>query len=316
MNPKTLYLVLPCYNEADVILETAKRLQAKLSFLMEHRLISKKSKVLFVNDGSTDQTWTLIKNLHQYNKTFSGLNLTRNCGHQQALLAGLMVAKDQCDFIISMDADLQDDIDVISEMVVKYHAGSDIVYGVREDRKADTGFKRITATLFYKCFKGLGGEIVPHHADFRLMSQRALMSLSEFQEVNLFLRGLVPLLGYDDDIVYYTRAKRIAGKSKYPMKKMLAFAIEGITSFSIKPLRFIFLLGLLFFTVSIIFGIYFIVDYFRGNTVSGWASLIVSIWTIGGLQLLAIGIIGEYIAKTYLETKQRPRYLVKEFLHE
>ena len=207
MTPKTLYLVLPCYNEAAVILETAKRLQAILCSLTSQQLISNKSKVLFVNDGSTDSTWEIIEGLHHTDKMFSGLNLTRNQGHQQALLAGLMVAKDHCDFVISLDADLQDDIEIIPEMIAKYHNGHDIVYGVRGDRKADTGFKRITATLFYQCFKGLGGEIIPHHADFRLMSKRALDSLSEFQEVNLFLRGLVPLLGYDHDIVYYTRGE-------------------------------------------------------------------------------------------------------------
>jgi len=316
MMPKSLYIVLPCYNEAQVIPETAQRLKIKLKSLIEQQQISSHSKIVFVNDGSTDQTWSLIQNLHDEDQLFSGIDLTRNQGHQNALLAGLMTIKDFCDIAISMDADLQDDIELIDQMILKYNEGCDIVYGVREDRKTDTRFKRGTATLYYKFFKKLGGKIISHHADFRLMSKRVLMSLSEFQEVNLFLRGIVPLLGYDHDIVFYTRVERFAGKTKYTLKKMLSFAAEGITSFSITPLRFILLLGLLSFIVSIIFATFFMIQHFIGHTVSGWSSLIVSIWAIGGLQLLALGIIGEYVGKTYLETKKRPRYLVKEFLNE
>lgn len=315
MRPKSLFIVLPCYNEAQVILETAKRLKIKVKSLIEQHQITSDSKIVFVNDGSTDQTWSLIQNLHDEDQLVSGINLTRNQGHQNALLAGLMTVKDFCDITISMDADLQDDIEVIDQMIIKYNEGSDIVYGVREDRKSDTRFKRGSATLYYKLFKKLGGSIVAHHADFRLMSKRALESLSEFQEVNLFLRGVVPLLGYDHSIVFYTRGVRFAGKTKYPLKKMLAFAAEGITSFSITPLRCIFLLGLLSFIISVFFAIFFVIQHFFGHTVSGWSSLIVSIWAIGGLQLLAIGIIGEYVGKAYLETKKRPRYLVKEFLN-
>jgi len=316
MIPKTLYIVIPCFNEAQVITETAKRLKIKLESLIEQQQVSSSSKIVFVNDGSTDQTWSLIHNLHEEDQLFSGINLTRNQGHQNALLAGLMTVKDLCDVTISMDADLQDDIDAIDQMISKYNEGSDIVYGVREDRNSDTVFKRSSATLYYKLFKKLGGSIVSNHADFRLLSKCALDSLAQFQEVNLFLRGIVPLLGYDHDIIYYTRGKRFAGNSKYPLKKMLSFAAEGITSFSITPLRFIFLLGLLSFITSIMFATFFIIRHFFGGTVSGWSSLIVSIWAIGGLQLLALGIIGEYIGKTYLETKKRPRYLVKEFLNE
>ena len=316
MMPQALYIILPCYNEAQVIPETARRLKIKLKSLIEQQQVSSHSKIVFVNDGSTDQTWSLIRNLHREDHLFSGINLTRNQGHQNALLAGLMIVKNLCDITISMDADLQDDIEAIDQMIIKYNEGNDIVYGVREDRKMDTRFKRATATLYYKLFKKLGGDIIANHADFRLMSRRALISLSEFQEVNLFLRGIIPLLGYDYDIVLYTRSKRFAGKTKYTLKKMLAFAAEGITSFSIAPLRFIFLLGLFSFIASAIFAIFFFVQHFVGHTVSGWSSLIVSIWAIGGLQLLALGIIGEYVAKSYLETKKRPRYLVKEFLNE
>ena len=312
----SLYIVLPCYNEAQVIPETAKRLKIKLQCLIENQRISSASKIVFVNDGSVDQTWSLIQDLHNEDHLFSGINLTRNQGHQNALLAGLMTIRDLCDITISMDVDLQDDIEAIDQMIIKYNEGKDIVYGVREDRNSDTIFKRLTATLYYKLFKRLGGDIVAHHADFRLMSKRALESLAEFQEVNLFLRGIVPLLGFDYDIVLYTRNARFAGKSKYPLKKMLTFAAEGITSFSIAPLRFIFLIGLLSFIASAIVAIFFFIQHFVGHTVSGWSSLIVSIWAIGGLQLLALGIIGEYIAKSYLETKKRPRYLVKEFLNE
>ncbi|MCL2559699.1 MAG: glycosyltransferase family 2 protein [Turicibacter sp.] len=317
MKPKILYLVLPCYNESEVLGETAWRLKEKLHTLIREEKVADTSKIVFVNDGSTDQTWRIIEALHQSDSVFSGLQLTRNRGHQNALLAGLMTVKDLCDFTISMDADLQDDMDAIDEMVAKYASGYDVVYGVRDNRDADTWFKRTSASLYYRLLQKMSGsQIIAHHADYRLMSQQALTGLAEFKEVNLFLRGMVPLVGFDHDIVYYKRGERFAGRSKYPLKKMIQFAAEGITSFSVTPLRFIFFLGLASFVVSFIFGVYFVVSHFVGQTVSGWSSLIVSIWAIGGLQLLSIGVIGEYIAKTYLESKGRPKYLVQHFLNE
>jgi len=317
MNPKTLYLVLPCYNEAAVIKETAKRLQNKLSVLIQQGKVANTSKIVFVNDGSNDQTWQMIEDLHRFDEVFSGLHLPRNHGHQQALLAGLMAVKNLCDITISMDADLQDDIDAIDHMLEKYEEGNDIVYAVRNNRDTDTWFKRKSASVYYRLLKGFGGNhIIAHHADYRLMSRQALAGLSEFKEVNLFLRGMIPLLGFRHEIVYYTRGERFAGNSKYTLKKMIQFGVEGITSFSVAPLRFIFLLGLVSFIVSIGFGIFFFIHHFIGHTVSGWSSLIVSIWAIGSLQLLSLGIIGEYIAKTYLEAKGRPRYLIQEFLND
>lgn len=316
MRKNILYMVLPCYNEEEVIHETAKRMKIKLNHLIEKNKISDQSKIVFVNDGSKDSTWDIIKKLHQEEKLFSGINLTRNRGHQNALLAGLMTVKDLCDFTISMDVDLQDDIDAIDEMVDKYHQGNDIVYGVRDNRETDTRFKRNTAMLYYRILKSLGNDSIPNHADFRLMTRRALNGFAEFKEVNLFLRGLVPMIGYKSDIVYYKRNERFAGESKYPFKKMVAFAIEGITSLSVKPLRLISGVGIFSFAVSFIFAIYFIIQHFLGQTISGWASTIVSIWAIGGLQLLALGIIGEYIGKIFLETKERPRYIVQDFLNE
>lgn len=316
MKVKTLYMLFPCYNEEEVLLETATRAKTKLNHLISNKKISDKSKIVFINDGSKDSTWDIIKKLHQEEKIFSGINLTRNRGHQNALLAGLMTVKDLCDFTISMDVDLQDDIEAIDEMVEKYHQGNDIVYGVRDNRDTDTKFKKNTAVLYYKVLKFLGNDSIANHADFRLMSNRALNGLAEFKEVNLFLRGLVPMIGYKNDVVYYKRNERFAGVSKYPLKKMITFAIEGITSLSVKPLRLISGVGVLSFAISIIFAIYFIIQHFLGSTISGWASTIVSIWAIGGLQLLALGIIGEYIGKIFLETKERPRYIVQDFLNE
>ncbi|MCL2574180.1 MAG: glycosyltransferase family 2 protein [Defluviitaleaceae bacterium] len=311
---KTLYIVVPCYKEEEVLPETATRLYNKMIALMEFGLCSIDSRILFVNDGSTDRTWSIIKELHREDPIFAGVNLSRNRGHQNALLAGLMVAKDYADVTISMDADLQDDIDAMDEMLEKYHAGCDIVYGVRSKREKDSRFKRGTANSFYRIMRGLGIEIVDNHADYRLMSKRAVEALSGYKEVNLFLRGIVPMLGFESDTVYYERAERFAGETKYPLKKMLALAFEGITSLTIRPIRVISVIGLLSFLVSIAFLVYFIADWVRGGTVAGWASTITSIWAIGGLQLLAIGIIGEYIGKIYLETKHRPRYIVEKIL--
>ena len=309
-----LYIVVPCYNEEAVLPETSARLRAKLEALIAADKISPDSRILFVNDGSRDRTWALISQLHRENPIFSGANLTRNRGHQNALLAGLMTAKDRSDMVISMDADLQDDINAVDAMVEQYYAGCDIVYGVRSSREKDTFFKRFTAEGFYRVMRFLGADTVFNHADYRLMSRRALEGLAEFKEVNLFLRGIVPMIGYTTGIVEYQRGERFAGESKYPLKKMLSFAMEGITSLSTKPIRYITLLGFLIFLISMISLIYSIVRWANGATVLGWASVFCSVWAIGGLILLSLGIIGEYIGKIYLETKGRPRFLLKEVL--
>ena len=317
MNRKdVLYLVVPCYNEEAVLPETAKQLLKKMHSMMEREMISRESRILFVNDGSRDRTWEIIEELHGKNPIYMGVKLSRNKGHQNALLAGLMTAKERADMAVSLDADLQDDVNVIDQMVEKYHEGNDIVYGVRSARKTDTFFKKFTAQGFYKIMKSLGVDIVYNHADYRLMSRRAIEGLEEFHEVNLFLRGIVPLIGYSSAIVTYERHERFAGESKYPLKKMLAFATDGITSFSIRPIRLITTCGFLIFAVSMLMLIYFLVVHFTGKTVWGWTSTIVSIWAIGGLQLLAIGIVGEYIGKIYMETKARPKYIIEKILED
>ncbi len=311
---KILYLVIPCYNEEEVLSETSTRLLDKINTMINNEDISKESKILFVNDGSKDKTWDIIEGLYNKNSIFSGVNLSRNKGHQNALLAGLMVAKEHADMVISLDADLQDDINVIDEFVKEYYSGSDIVYGVRSSRKTDTFFKRTTALGYYKVMNRLGVDLIYNHADYRLMSKRAIEGLSEFKEVNLFLRGIVPLIGYKYSIVEYERHERFAGESKYPLKKMLAFAWDGITSFSIKPIRIITSLGFSIFILSLIALVYSLVVKFMGKTQAGWTSLTISIWMIGGIQLLSLGVIGEYIGKIYNETKSRPRYIIKEIL--
>ena len=311
-----LYIVVPCYNEEEVLPETSRRLKEKLEGLMAAGKIAPESRVLFVNDGSKDKTWQIISQLHEECPLFSGADLTRNRGHQNALLAGLMTAKDRCDMAISMDADLQDDIDAVDAMVEEYYAGCDIVYGVRSSRKKDTFFKRFTAEGFYKLMNAMGAETVFNHADYRLMSKRALEGLAQFKEVNLFLRGIVPMIGYRTGTVTYERGERFAGESKYPLKKMLAFAMEGITSLSVKPIRMITALGFVVFLISIAMLIYSIVRWAMGATIMGWASLICSVWAIGGLILLSLGVIGEYIGKIYLETKGRPRFLLREVLED
>ncbi len=316
MSEPVLYIVVPCYNEEEVLPETAKRLKAKLEALAGEGKISRQSRVMFVNDGSRDRTWELIEELHQADPLFSGVDLSRNRGHQNALLAGLMTAKDRCDAAISMDADLQDDIGAVDAMVDKFRAGCDIVYGVRSSRKKDSFFKRFTAEGFYRLMNMMGAETVFNHADYRLMSRRALEGLAEFKEVNLFLRGIVPMIGFTTATVEYERGERFAGESKYPLKKMLALAMEGITSLSTKPIRYITALGFLVFLVSLIMLIVFIVQWSMGMTVAGWASVICSVWAIGGLILLALGVIGEYIGKIYLETKERPRFLIREVLDD
>ncbi|WP_130870978.1 glycosyltransferase family 2 protein [Intestinimonas massiliensis (ex Afouda et al. 2020)] len=311
-----LYIVVPCYNEEEVLPETSRRLKEKLEGLMAAGKISPDSRVLFVNDGSKDKTWEIISQLHGQCPLFSGADLTRNRGHQNALLAGLMTAKERCDMAISMDADLQDDIDAVDAMVEEYYAGCDIVYGVRSSRKKDTFFKRFTAEGFYKLMNAMGAETVFNHADYRLMSRRALEGLAQFKEVNLFLRGIVPMIGYRTGTVEYERGERFAGESKYPLKKMLSFAMEGITSLSVKPIRMITALGFVVFLISILMLIYSVVRWAMGETILGWASLICSVWAIGGLILLSLGVIGEYIGKIYLETKERPRFLIREVLED
>lgn len=311
-----LYLVVPCYNEQEVLHETAKQLKEKMLSMMTSKKISQNSKIVFVNDGSKDKTWDIISKLHDEDNLFSGIKLTRNKGHQNALLAGLMVTKERADIVISLDADLQDDIGVIENMVDEYHNDNDIVYGVRSSRQTDTFFKKFTAQSFYKVMKALGVDIVYNHADYRLMSKRSLNDLENFGEVNLFLRGIIPLIGYKSCTVEYERHERFAGESKYPLKKMLAFAFDGITSFSIKPVRMITTLGVFIFILSICYFIYALIMNLIGNTVAGWTSIVGSIWMIGGLQLLSIGIIGEYIGKIYYETKKRPRYLIETVLFD
>lgn len=311
-----LYIVIPCFNEDSVLLETSKRLKEKMQKLMTENIITKDSKVIFVDDGSTDSTWELITEIHRNDKMFSGCKLSRNRGHQNALLSGLDCAKGKCDAVISMDSDLQDDIEAIDQFIKKYEEGNEIVYGVRSSRKKDSFLKSRTAKAFYKIMSLMGAEIVPNHADYRLLGSKALEALFEFNEVNLFLRGIVPLIGYKSARVYYERKERFAGESKYPVKKMISFALDGITSFSIRPIKMISSLGIIFVVVSGIMLLYSLISYFTGHSVSGWASLITSIWAIGGLQLLAIGIIGEYIGKVFLETKSRPRYIIEEFLDE
>ncbi|MGN0666661.1 MAG: glycosyltransferase family 2 protein [Huintestinicola sp.] len=312
----TLYLVIPCYNEEEVLPEASKQLRTKILSLIKKDRISSRSRIVFVNDGSDDRTWEIIEELHRDDPIFQGIKLSCNKGHQNALLAGLMTVKDKCDIAITLDADLQDDIDAIDEMVEKYYLGCDIVYGVRKARDADTFFKRKTAEGYYKVIKLLGADIVYNHADYRLMSRRALDGLEKFKEVNFFLRGVVPMIGYKSDKVFYVRKKRFAGKTKYPLKKMIAFAWEGLTSLSVTPIRMIMALGSIIFLVSIVMLIYSLIRHAAGETIVGWTSTIVSIWAIGGLQLLAIGIIGEYIGKVYLETKERPKFIVEEYLGE
>ena len=312
----TLYVVVPCYKEEEVLPETSKRLKAKLTALIAQGKISPRSRILFVNDGSKDRTWPIIEELHAQDRIFSGVNLSRNRGHQNALLAGLMTAVQYADMMVSMDADLQDDIDAMDRMIDAYHEGCDVVYGVRSSRKTDSFFKRFTAESFYKLMKAMGVDIVFNHADYRLMSRRAVEGLADFKEVNLFLRGIVPQIGYSWTTVEYERAKRFAGESKYPLKKMLSFAFDGITSFSVKPLRLILFLGAVIFALSLVMLLWTLIRWIAGATVSGWASLMCSIWMIGGIQLLALGVIGEYMGKVYSEAKARPRFIIERVLND
>lgn len=314
--PERLYMVIPCYNEEEALPETSRQLGDKMDKLIKQGQIAPHSRILLVDDGSKDNTWEMIEALHRDNPLFSGLKLSRNKGHQNALLAGLMAAKDRADITISMDADLQDDIDVIDGFLEQRQKGCEVVYGVRSDRTSDTAFKRMTAQGFYKAMKGLGVDVVYNHADCRLMSRRALEGLAEFSEVHLFLRGMVPLIGYPSAIVTYQRGERLAGESKYPLKKMIAFAWDGITSFSAKPLQMIGRLGMGIAAFSALFSLYSLLAYGLGWAFRGWGALMGSIWFLGGLNLAALGLVGAYLGKAYREIKGRPRYFVERLVDE
>lgn len=309
-----LYVVLPCYNEEAVIQETVSRLSGKMKDLMEREMISQESRIMLVNDGSKDRTWEIIEALYASNPCVTGVSLSKNRGHQNALLAGLMTAKEHADMVISMDVDLQDDIDAMDAFLREYYQGAQIVYGVRSSRKTDTFLKKNTALLFYRLMRGLGVELIYNHADYRLMSRRAIEELAGYREANLFLRGIVPMIGFQTAVVEYERHERFAGESKYPLGKMLSFAVEGITSCSVKPLRIITVLGFLLSLVSFLYLIYGIASHFAGQTISGWTSQIVLISFFGGFQILCMGIIGEYVGKIYSEVKQRPRFIVEREL--
>lgn len=307
-----LYIVVPCFNEEEVLLETTRRLNGKLIALIQEKKISDNSRILYVDDGSRDNTWTIISKLCTQNKLVTGLKLSRNKGHQNALLAGLFEASEYADMIVSMDADLQDDIDVLDQFIQKYYDGCQIVYGVRKSRKTDSIFKRSTALAFYKLMHALGVEIVYNHADYRLMSKRAVKELKNYKEVNLFLRGIIPLIGFKTATVEYDRGKRFAGESKYPLRKMIYFAIDGITSTSVRPIRMITMFGLFSILFSIIYAIYVIVGHMNGATIQGWTTSVLLILFFGGAQVMCTGIVGEYVGKIYLETKARPRYVIEE----
>ncbi|WP_286160018.1 glycosyltransferase family 2 protein [Olsenella sp. KH3B4] len=310
-NIPLLCIVVPCYNEEEVLPQSSNILASTVQDLVSKGKVSSDSRIIFVDDGSRDSTWSIISSLHESNRVFTGIKLAHNEGHQRALYAGLMDALDRgCDISVSIDADLQDDVSVIEEMVDKYVAGAEIVYGVRNNRDTDTGFKRNTAQAYYRLMNKLGAEVVYNSADFRLMSSRTLKALAQYREANLFLRGMVPSLGFKSDEVYYARKERMAGESKYPLSKMLALAAEGITSFSIEPMHVMTTVGVVALFVALIMLIYTIVSCATGNAVAGWGSLMVSIWLVGGLVITSLGVTGEYVGKAYLETKQRPRYIV------
>ena len=312
---KRLAIVVPCYNEEEALVDTNKVLNDLIKDLVIRNVIKDNSFILYVNDGSKDNTWNVIQDCYKNSKYVNGLNLAGNKGHQNALLAGLMQVKDEVDVTISIDADLQDDVGVIEEMINKYYAGCDIVYGVRNDRTSDSGFKKFSAEAFYKLMNYMGAKTVYNSADFRLMSNRALDELSLYSETHLFLRGLAPELGFKSDCVYYKRSPRLKGESKYPLKKMISFAFNGVTSFSDKPLTLILYLGFIAIFVSLVAVIYSLVQHFNGQTIQGWTSLFASIWFIGGVQLVSLGIIGQYVGKTFIETKKRPRYYIERYLN-
>ncbi len=316
MNNASVYFVLPCYNEEDCLMETYKRLSEKIKVLQKKKMINKKSRVVFVDDGSTDSTWEKITELANKDENIVGVKLAHNVGHQNALFAGLMYASGFADATISMDADLQDNLSVIDGFIKKYKEGYEIIYGVRDDRKTDTGFKRITAQFFYKMMKLLGVDMVYNAADCRLMSKRAVEQLGNYSEANLFLRGIIPLIGLKSTTVGYRREKRIAGKSKYPLKKMLNFAWDGVTSFSVKPIRMVLALGVIVFVLSLFMMLYALIMWATNQTVDGWTFTTCSIWLVAGIQMISIGLIGEYVGKTYTETKRRPRYFIEKIIEK
>lgn len=311
-----LYIVVPCYNEQEVLAETTRRLTDKLNRMISDEKISGDSRILYVDDGSSDNTWSIIDKQFKENELVTGIKLSRNKGHQNALLAGLFEASEHADMIVSMDADLQDDIEVLDEFIDEYYNGSEIVYGVRKSRKKDSWFKRTTAVMFYKLMRAMGVEIIYNHADYRLMSKRAVDELKNYKEVNLFLRGIIPLIGFKTSTVEYDRGERFAGKSKYPLKKMIYFAIDGITSTSVRPIRMITMFGLMCIVLSLVYAIYVIWGHTHGGTVQGWTTSVLLVLFFGGAQIMCTGIVGEYVGKIYLETKQRPRFTVEEKLIE
>ena len=316
MKIPVLYIVIPCYNEEEMLPITAKALIGLTDDMLKKRIIAPESRIVLVDDGSRDKTWQIIAGLHGQDHRFEGVKLAHNVGHMNALWAGMTMAAEKCDCMISIDADLQDDINAMYGFLEAYQNGADVVSGVRSSRKKDTAFKRNTAQMFYKMMNHLGVEMVYNHADYRLLSRRALEALLSFGEVNMFLRGMVPMLGFRTATVEYERGERVAGESKYPLKKMISFAVEGITSLSNKPIRYVTILGLLCGLLGVVMGVYVLVSLFRGHTVAGWASIMMSVWLLGGLQLVALGLIGEYVGKIYMETKRRPKFILEEYLHE
>ncbi len=316
MEQPVLYLVIPCYNEQEVLPDTIGELTGMLHSLIAKEQISSQSRMMFVDDGSRDETWAILSLAAKENPLVQGVKLAANAGHQNALMAGLMTVRDKCDCCISLDADLQDDIGTIPRFLEEYQNGCDVVYGVRNTRRTDSWFKRTTAHGFYGLMRFLGADIIKDHADYRLMSRRALAALSEFREVNLFLRGVVRLVGFRTATVLYDRFPRKAGKSKYPFRKMLSFAFDGITSFSIKPIRLVWGMGMTVCLFAVIAAIYTLISHLSGNTADGWSSLMISLWFLGGVQLISVGVIGEYVGKIYKETKHRPRYIIETTTNE
>lgn len=312
----TLYVIIPCYNEEEVLPITAPEFLGELNKLKELQLISDDSRIMFVDDGSKDNTWNIITDLSKQNEAFIGIRQSRNRGHQNAVLAGLMEAKDKCTVTISIDCDGQDDISAMEQMIKKYLEGNEVVYGVRDNRDTDSAFKRNTAQGFYKFLNLMGAEVVYNHADYRLVSSRVLREFSEYKEVNLFLRGMIPLVGFSSTSVYYTRHERVAGESHYPLRKMILLALDGITSLSIKPLRIISFFGVIVSLLSFIGIVWAVIVHFAGGTVLGWASIVCIVCLMGGIQLISLGVIGEYVGKTYLEVKHRPRYIISERTNE
>ena len=313
-NSLILYLVVPCYNEEEALLKSATTLKNKINLLIEQDIIGKKSKIMFVNDGSSDNTFNIIHDLYKSDNIFIGLNLSRNFGHQSAILAGMMTAKEVSDIIITIDADLQQDVEAIDDFITAYKGGCDIVYGVRNNRNSDKLGKKLSANIFYSLIKFLSCNVIPNHADYRLMSKKALNALGTYKEVNLFLRGIIPLLGFKTDIVYFDVKERELGKTKYTLQKMIGLALNGITSLSIQPIRMITAIGILVLLFSLCMVVYSISMFFSGSTVPGWASTIAATWSIGGIMIFSLGIIGEYVGKIYMETKGRPQYIIDSIL--